>query len=89
MGKAGLWIIVALAILIFARMSARKASKRQAAERQERRAASSFATRRDRQPETMVRCVYCGIHLPYSEALIINGQTWCGPEHARLGSDQN
>ncbi|WP_333904480.1 PP0621 family protein, partial [Achromobacter insolitus] len=35
--------------------------------------------------ESMVRCAHCGIHLPRSEALLQNGQTWCSAEHARLG----
>jgi uncharacterized protein len=36
-------------------------------------------------PESMVRCAHCGIHLPRSEALLIQGKTWCSEEHARLG----
>lgn len=38
--------------------------------------------------EAMVRCEYCGIHLPRSEALLLQGKTWCGEEHARLGGAQ-
>jgi len=38
--------------------------------------------------ESMVRCEYCGIHLPRSEALLLQGKTWCGEEHARLGGAQ-
>lgn len=38
-----------------------------------------------RQAESMVQCAHCGIHLPRSEALLSNGQTWCSQEHARLG----
>lgn len=38
--------------------------------------------------ESMVRCEYCGIHLPRSEALLLQGKTWCGEEHARLGGVQ-
>jgi len=36
----------------------------------------------------MVRCAHCGIHLPRSEAVLMNGQTWCSQEHARLGVRQ-
>lgn len=35
--------------------------------------------------DPLVRCAHCGIHLPRSEALQVNGQTWCSQEHARLG----
>lgn len=35
--------------------------------------------------EPMVRCAHCGIHLPRSEALMKNGQTWCSDAHAQLG----
>ncbi|MGE8636701.1 MAG: PP0621 family protein, partial [Achromobacter piechaudii] len=36
-------------------------------------------------PESMVRCAHCGIHLPRSEAVLLNGKTWCSTEHAALG----
>ncbi len=86
MGKLLLWGLVAMAILIFARLAAHKAAGRQAAATQERRAAASGAAKRDRRPEPMVRCAHCGVHLPYSEAVVVNGQPWCGPEHALLGA---
>lgn len=38
--------------------------------------------------EPMVRCAHCGIHLPRSEALMKNGQTWCSDAHAQLGVRQ-
>ena len=88
MGKVLLWGIAALAILIFARVAAHRAATRQAAN-QERRATPDSAAKRGSRPEPMVRCAHCGIHLPYSEALVINGQTWCGQEHAQLGTSQD
>jgi uncharacterized protein len=36
-------------------------------------------------PETMVPCAYCGIHLPRSEALEVDGRYFCGQEHRDLG----
>jgi uncharacterized protein len=33
----------------------------------------------------MVRCAHCGIHLPRSEAVLLNGHTWCSTEHSKLG----
>ncbi|MGV2861508.1 PP0621 family protein, partial [Achromobacter sp. AGC39] len=36
-------------------------------------------------PESMVRCAHCGIHLPRSEAVLVNGMTWCSTEHSTLG----
>ncbi|OWT74705.1 MULTISPECIES: PP0621 family protein [unclassified Achromobacter] len=38
------------------------------------------------QAEQMVRCAHCGIHLPRSEAVLSAGETYCGQEHARLGT---
>nr|WP_218953439.1 PP0621 family protein [Parapusillimonas granuli] len=43
------------------------------------------APRPGAKPESMVRCEHCGIHLPRSEAVLIDGHTWCSQEHARLG----
>ncbi len=31
--------------------------------------------------EDMVRCVYCGVHLPKGESLHADGQFFCGEEH--------
>ncbi|MBK1781631.1 hypothetical protein JHL22_10410 [Advenella sp. WQ 585] len=43
------------------------------------------ATRQNQTSESMVQCAHCHIHLPRSEACLINGKTWCSEEHARLG----
>nr|WP_302848423.1 PP0621 family protein [Nitrosospira multiformis] len=34
--------------------------------------------------EDMVRCVYCGVHLPRSESIISEGRFFCSDEHRRL-----
>jgi len=31
--------------------------------------------------EDMVRCVYCGVHLPKGESVQADGQFFCGAEH--------
>ena len=33
----------------------------------------------------LVRCAYCGVHLPRSEARQAEGILYCSEEHARLG----
>jgi len=77
MGKLLLWAFLILLALIAMRLVARRTSPppRSVA----RHDASS-------QPESMVRCAHCGIHLPRSEALLVDGQIWCSEEHAQLGS---
>jgi uncharacterized protein len=35
-------------------------------------------------PEAMVSCAYCGLHIPTSESLKIEGRHYCGEEHRRL-----
>ncbi|MBO1259949.1 hypothetical protein J3Q28_14765 [Bordetella holmesii] len=72
MGKILFWFIAILVILTGWRMLNARNS---------RRAAPPVA----KPPETMVRCAHCGIHIPRSEAVLQNGQTWCSVEHARLG----
>jgi uncharacterized protein len=36
---------------------------------------------RERQPEDMVRCVRCGVHLPRGESLMLRGKFYCCDEH--------
>ncbi|PWF24645.1 PP0621 family protein [Corticimicrobacter populi] len=91
MGKILFWFILILAVLLAGRLLGHAAAKRAARARQP-------AAQRPAQPgrgpaapaaaqgsEEMVRCAHCGIHLPRSEALLQQGKTWCGSEHARLG----
>ncbi len=81
MGKYLLWAIVILAALLAARIiahrsAARSLGKNKPAAGQQAGSAAS---------ESMVRCDHCGIHMPQSEAMLIEGHTWCSQEHARLG----
>lgn len=34
-----------------------------------------------RSQERMVKCAYCGVHVPESQALRSGDQTFCSPEH--------
>lgn len=85
MGKFIFWVVVILGGLFAARLLARQAAKQDqprvppAAPAKNKAAAT---------PEAMVRCAHCGIHMPRSEALLVNGQTWCSKEHAKLGMRQ-
>jgi len=83
-GKLIFWAVVIVAVLLVLRILAQQ-QRKQAAEPR----ASSLPRRGTPppvdQPETMVSCAHCGIHMPRSEALLINGQTWCSSEHAKLG----
>lgn len=85
MGKILFWFVVITALLFAARLLARASAGKDNSE-----AAGQSGKLPAGQPdmshaEAMVRCGHCGIHLPRSEAFLSNGQTWCGPEHARLG----
>lgn len=39
-----------------------------------------------KEPERMVSCAHCGVHLPESEALEREGRRYCSEEHRRLGA---
>jgi len=80
MGKLLFWAILILAALIVIRV----VSTRKAAERSMSPPDADYGS--GKRPETMVRCAHCGVHLPRSEALLLNGQLWCSEEHARLGA---
>ncbi|MGH8677886.1 MAG: PP0621 family protein [Burkholderiales bacterium] len=41
------------------------------------------------QPEDMVRCKVCGLHLPRSESLTLRGEFFCSQEHLRLASKES
>lgn len=77
MGKALLWIVIILAALTVARIVSR-----QSASRKHPRASGKTAAKK---AEAMVRCEHCGIHLPRSDALLLDGKTWCSSDHAKLG----
>ncbi len=84
MGKILFWFILIVSVLFAARLLARGAGK----------AGASSGKPPAGQPdmsgaEAMVRCEHCGIHMPRSEAFLSDGRTWCGPEHARLGSPRS
>jgi uncharacterized protein len=36
------------------------------------------------EPETMVRCAHCGVHLPGHEAVSENGDFFCSEQHRKL-----
>jgi uncharacterized protein len=36
-------------------------------------------------PLEMVRCAHCGMHLPSSEAIRIDGMNYCSPAHRDAG----
>ena len=40
--------------------------------------------RRGHEPEDMVRCAQCGVHLPRSESVVAGEVFFCTPEHRRL-----
>lgn len=43
----------------------------------------------DTGPQAMVQCSHCGVHLPYAEALISSGDTYCSEEHRLAGPRTN
>jgi len=41
------------------------------------------------QAEDMVRCVYCGVHLPKQESILAGGKYYCSEEHRRINADKS
>lgn len=35
--------------------------------------------------EDMVRCAHCGVYLPQSESVFLDGAFYCSPEHGAAG----
>jgi uncharacterized protein len=84
-GKLIFWFIIVLVVLTIARIAARAAANRSGQDRPRPRTGGRSQRTRAVPAEQMVRCAHCGIHLPRSEATLIDGRTWCSHEHARLG----
>lgn len=83
MGKIVFWAVIIIGVLFVARLITHQSAQRvKRAERARETDAAGVPS------EQMVRCAHCGIHLPRSEALLSEGRTWCGAEHARLGVRQ-
>ena len=84
MGKVIFWVSIFIGALVLTRILARKAAQR------------THNTRSDPSPqkqnnalhdaEKMVRCEQCGLHLPLSEATLVEEHIWCSPAHAKLGA---
>ena len=53
------------------------------------RTSEGLRKRQPRHPasERMVACAHCGLHVPESEAVIVDGVGFCSPEHRRLHHD--
>ena len=89
MGKLLFWFVVIVTVLLMARLLSHGGSKRNNPTHAGRQPAGNDRRMRSApdmtQAESMVRCAHCGIYLPRSEAYLSQGNTWCGPEHARLG----
>ncbi len=83
MGKILLWVVVIVGMMLLTRIL----SLHNAKNRSDRMTSKDTPKRmaRNTDPEQMVRCAHCGIHLPRSEAVLSGGHTWCSREHAKLG----
>lgn len=88
MGKILFWALLIIGVLLVARMLARHNENARVAAGKPKQAGTRRAAPTVEQPEAMVRCAHCGIHMPRSEAVLVNGQTWCSQDHAKLGVRQ-
>jgi ABC-type nickel/cobalt efflux system permease component RcnA len=41
----------------------------------------------DHDSEDMVQCAHCAVHLPRSEAFLVNGQLYCSKDHIQKSSN--
>jgi len=73
--KLLLIVVVIAAVYVVVRAYARSVAR-----------GSAAAAKPASKDEDMVRCHHCGVHLPRSESLGIDGQSFCSEEHRRLHS---
>lgn len=81
MGKALFWVTIFIVVIFVTRLLAIQAEKKRRPPPQ----APSKQTDAPAGSEEMVRCAHCGVHLPRSEAALLDQNTWCSPAHAKLG----
>ena len=72
-------VLVLLAVLLLVWLLFGSSRRRDKARRQADPAAS--AARPAAQVEGMVACAHCGVHLPASAALQVQGHTYCSAAH--------
>jgi len=73
--KFALWVLVALAIVIWLSRGKKIASGKKAAEAARPPAAADGI-------EPIVRCAHCGVHIPASESVVTaSGTVFCSEEH--------
>jgi uncharacterized protein len=81
MGKALFWVTIFIVVIFVTRLLAIQAAKKRRPPPQ----APSTQGESPANSEAMVRCAHCGVHLPRSEASLIDQNTWCSTAHAKLG----
>jgi len=81
MGKILFWVLVIIGGLFLSRMLTHYAARKRQANEVPKQVPKSTQS----SAEEMVRCKHCNIHLPRSEAVYEQGQTWCSKTHAKLG----
>lgn len=86
MGKTLFWIAVFFGVLLVSRYLSHQAAKKRFRGEQD---AQAFQKNPLPVSEAMVRCAHCNVYLPRSEALLSQGETWCGEAHAQLGPRQS
>lgn len=79
MGKLLFWIAVIIVVMFAIRLINQKKSQQQAG------SSSTPAPAQTDDMESMVRCEHCGVHLPRSDAVLMNERLWCSTEHAQRG----
>lgn len=83
MGKILFWVVLIVGMMLLTRILSLHNAKNRSDRMANKAAPKRMARSTD--PEQMVRCAHCGIHLPRSEAVLTGGQTWCSREHAKQG----
>lgn len=67
-------LLLLLAIILYRLLSGGRAGRRRQASQ--------------RQPERMVACTFCGVNVPESEAMLVDGRSFCNEQH-RSAWDQS
>ncbi len=72
-----LWILILVAVVLWLLYN-----KKQTVGGSASASAQSAGKRKDGEPEAMLQCAYCGVHIPVSESIVTpSGAVFCSEEH--------
>jgi hypothetical protein len=76
-----MWRLIFLGLIVYLLVVAFKRSTNQIGKNTEEKNIQKNAPISEKEIESMVQCASCSVHLPRSEAFLVNGAFYCSKSH--------